>query len=244
VGLSDSNDQGPFPQFCHLAGTAYGRHCLSYPWISSASPPSIEFTLMSPSLSSCRNPLLLPLHLPYPYPCPRVLGLLRGLTASLDVSQSYLEVMTPYARKALWDRYAEQQLELSSKQDITASHSTLTPSISKVGRQCSGGTAQTGQDPVTCSVFRVLTPVHHASHSALISAPLSTLPLLAPFVPDSLYSPLDHRTHSCLFSNHQDVRGEDKLGGIAELVQRLVDSGDVLGCQVETRRKTPHHGTA
>lgn len=30
----------------------------------------------------------------------------------------------------------------------------------------------------------------------------------------------------------QDVRGEDKLGGIAELIQRLIDSGDVLGCQV------------
>ena len=71
--------------------------------------------------------------LPHPYPpYPRVLGLLRGLTASLDVSQSYLEVMTPYARKALWDRYAEQQLELSRKKDSMA-HSTLTPSISKVG---------------------------------------------------------------------------------------------------------------
>ena len=31
----------------------------------------------------------------------RVLGLLRGLTASLDVSQSYLDVMTPYARFSL-----------------------------------------------------------------------------------------------------------------------------------------------
>ena len=29
----------------------------------------------------------------------RVLGLLRGLTAALDVSQSYLDVMTPYARQ-------------------------------------------------------------------------------------------------------------------------------------------------
>ena len=33
----------------------------------------------------------------------RVLGLIRGLTASLDVSQSYLDVMTPFARKALRD---------------------------------------------------------------------------------------------------------------------------------------------
>ena len=31
----------------------------------------------------------------------RVLGLLRGLTAALDVSHSYLDVMTPYARAAL-----------------------------------------------------------------------------------------------------------------------------------------------
>ena len=31
----------------------------------------------------------------------RVLGLLRGLTASLDVSTSYLKIMTPYARKTL-----------------------------------------------------------------------------------------------------------------------------------------------
>lgn len=31
----------------------------------------------------------------------RVLNLLRGLTASLDVKQSYLEIMTPYARLAL-----------------------------------------------------------------------------------------------------------------------------------------------
>ena len=30
----------------------------------------------------------------------------------------------------------------------------------------------------------------------------------------------------------KDVRGEDKLGGIAELIQKLIDSGDVLGCQV------------
>ncbi len=30
-----------------------------------------------------------------------VLGLLRGLTAALDVTQSYLDVMTPYARRAL-----------------------------------------------------------------------------------------------------------------------------------------------
>ena len=33
----------------------------------------------------------------------RVLGLLRGLTASLDVSTSYLKIMTPYARKTLRD---------------------------------------------------------------------------------------------------------------------------------------------
>ena len=31
----------------------------------------------------------------------RVLGLLRGLTASLDVNQSYLDIMTPYARHSL-----------------------------------------------------------------------------------------------------------------------------------------------
>ena len=87
-------------------------------------------TLSTP-LSFFQPPLLPTPPLPS-LPYPRVLGLLRGLTASLDVSQSYLEVMTPYARKALWDRYAEQQLELSRKKDSTA-HSTLTPSISKVG---------------------------------------------------------------------------------------------------------------
>jgi hypothetical protein len=32
-------------------------------------------------------------------PCMQVLGLLRGLTAALDVAQSYLDVMTPYARQ-------------------------------------------------------------------------------------------------------------------------------------------------
>ena len=36
----------------------------------------------------------------------RVLGLLRGLTASLDVSTSYLKIMTPYARKTLKDSSA------------------------------------------------------------------------------------------------------------------------------------------
>jgi CubicO group peptidase (beta-lactamase class C family) len=30
----------------------------------------------------------------------------------------------------------------------------------------------------------------------------------------------------------KDVRGEDKLGGIAELIQELINSGDILGCQV------------
>jgi len=35
----------------------------------------------------------------------RVLGLLRGLTASLDVSQSYMDVMTPYARISLERHY-------------------------------------------------------------------------------------------------------------------------------------------
>ena len=44
----------------------------------------------------------------------RVLGLLRGLTASLDVSQSYLEVMTPYARKALADKYVKLKAEMDS----------------------------------------------------------------------------------------------------------------------------------
>lgn len=44
----------------------------------------------------------------------RVLGLLRGLTAALDVSQSYLEVMTPYARKALQDHH---HTEMSDKED-------------------------------------------------------------------------------------------------------------------------------
>lgn len=44
----------------------------------------------------------------------RVLGLLRGLTASLDVSQSYLEVMTPYARKALADKYIKHKADMGS----------------------------------------------------------------------------------------------------------------------------------
>jgi hypothetical protein len=43
-----------------------------------------------------------------------VLGLLRGLTASLDVSQSYLEVMTPYARKALADKYIKHKADMDS----------------------------------------------------------------------------------------------------------------------------------
>ena len=30
----------------------------------------------------------------------------------------------------------------------------------------------------------------------------------------------------------QDVRGEDRLGGVGEIVQQLIDSGDILGCQV------------
>lgn len=43
-----------------------------------------------------------------------MLGLLRGLTASLDVSQSYLEVMTPYARKALADKYIKHKADMDS----------------------------------------------------------------------------------------------------------------------------------
>ena len=48
----------------------------------------------------------------------RVLGLLRGLTASLDVSQSYLEVMTPYARMALRDQYIEKQNKIDLEQKV------------------------------------------------------------------------------------------------------------------------------
>ena len=67
----------------------------------------------------------------------RVLGLIRGLTASLDVSQSYLEVMTPYARKALRDLYQQQQqqqdgeFETVSVKESAASRSDI-HSISKV----------------------------------------------------------------------------------------------------------------
>ena len=28
------------------------------------------------------------------------------------------------------------------------------------------------------------------------------------------------------------MRGEDRLGGVGEIIQRLIDSGDILGCQV------------
>ena len=31
------------------------------------------------------------------------------------------------------------------------------------------------------------------------------------------------------------MRGEDKLGGVAEIIQGLIDSGDILGCQVSER---------
>ena len=89
-------------------------------------------------------------------------GLLRGLTASLDVSQSYIEVMTPFARKSLRDFHAKRRL--SQRLTISSSFGAAT-----------GGS---------------------------ISA---TLP---------------------------DVRGLDKLGGMAEILQELVTSGDVLGCQV------------
>lgn len=40
----------------------------------------------------------------------RVLGLLRGLTASLDVSTSYLKIMTPYARKTLKDYESSKRI--------------------------------------------------------------------------------------------------------------------------------------
>ena len=49
----------------------------------------------------------------------RVLGLLRGLTASLEVSQSYFDVMTPYARLAL-SKYFEEKNSLQS--DVVDSH--------------------------------------------------------------------------------------------------------------------------
>ena len=87
------------------------------------------------------------------------IGLLRGLTASLDVSQSYIEVMTPFARKSLLDFDAKRR---------------LTRRLTTIGSATSGS----------------------------ISA---TLP---------------------------DVRGLDNLGGMAEILQELVTSGDVLGCQV------------
>ena len=91
-------------------------------------------------------------------------GLLRGLTASLDVSQSYIEVMTPFARKSLQDFHAKRSLN----QRLTSSMNS------------SFGTASSNS----------------------ISATLT------------------------------DVRGLDKLGGMAEILQELVTSGDVLGCQV------------
>jgi aarF domain-containing kinase len=94
-----------------------------------------------------------------------VLGLLRGLTASLDVSQSYLDVMTPYARMSMKEYSVQLEKERSAQQELDAEHSL------------------------------------------------------------ELVEDLN-------ISLTQDVRGFDKLGGVADVIQGLIDSGDILGCQV------------
>lgn len=92
----------------------------------------------------------------------RVLGLLRGLTASLDVSQSYLDVMTPFARLAL-SRYT--------------AHESIEPEL--------------------------LNDELLTQHLVLGNASIP-----------------------------QPAAGVDALGDVKALLDELVSSGDILGCQV------------
>ena len=92
----------------------------------------------------------------------RVLGLLRGLTASLDVKQSYLDTMTPFARLALSRYNAHETLDADVLNNELLAHHLLL-----------GNT---------------------------------TLPVL--------------------------TTGVDQLGGLQELLNELMSTGDILGCQV------------
>lgn len=115
----------------------------------------------------------------------RVLGLLRGLTASLDVSQSYFDVMTPYARLALAQHYERAHTSTSK---ITGSQELL---------------AETAAE-------------NEVGGDARADVPTPALPVAA-------------------FT----VRGTDNSGTgepIRHLIRELVDSEDVLGCQIHVIR--------
>mmetsp|Transcript_39787 Transcript_39787/g.106092 ORF Transcript_39787/g.106092 Transcript_39787/m.106092 type:complete len:500 (+) Transcript_39787:1107-2606(+) len=122
----------------------------------------------------------------------RVLGLLRGLTAALNVTQSYLDVMVPYARRALESHDAP-----GADEQKTIKAAPSAPIVGAPGEHL---------------------PAAHAQVSAAVSTPAAdaAMPLSAVAVALPGFG----------------VGGVDRLGGISELVQELIDSEDVLGCQV------------
>ena len=127
----------------------------------------------------------------------RVLGLLRGLTASLDVSQSYLTVMTPYARLSL----ANHPLATQPRADPLVGEDALGGSISSILR---AGVASGDLLGAQVCVMR--------NNDVLIN--------LAAGVADP-YSgaQVDHDTRFCVFSLSKAVA--------AAAVQRLVLQGKV-----------------
>ncbi len=129
----------------------------------------------------------------------RVLGLLRGLTASLNVNQSYLEVMTPFARLALM-RYSHHK-EQQQQQKLQGENSSSDPSSSSL----------------SMSEFDEQLVALSPSSSSLTAATAAIK---------------GHDSLSIITPTSGDSTGGNTTSSIRELLQELIASGDVLGCQV------------